>query len=1097
MSHRVKQFYLSFIAFGILLSPTLLWAETISCSNAVQALLRNVDSVETLTLRSSSGSVIELPGHNYYKETPFQELAESILSRNASEQARLDNELTESLARREMSFSKKNPKTGNYDQIFKVPVNGALLPLNQKYFDELVSSTEPVMRGIRDLSQKVFSEKKLTAKSLGIEDLPPREREQIVKIIEESIYFEKALVAPQMKDYPFFSVVGFDATLGKVNEVLGKFFEFNSGTPSGLSNNIQLLELIRKEQPQLFEKIRAHLKKDETFKILKETIDDNALAWTGRRDGISVVIGPGVYNGAHPDVATIAYLADMPLVEARDLYVDVAGNVRLNTGKIENDPVVTGIYGRSEESFFLQDSKKGIAWKVPNYLDNPELGKKWGLDLEEGVAYNWKYDAQGDRIGVNLDESGKPQLMESYDQISADPNRPNAERGSFADAILNKKLFFSGLGGRVVDDKRLFEYVSKYIAPKHARGQKVIAGPPRTLRPEEYDAFYTNPEPWVVKAPDMSGGAGIDIMPLLSPAQRDQVVSRVRSDLASGNDRLSIQEFSKPGLLPSPQKSGAGTMEWGTRANDLRLFVFMDSKGNVRAGNQSFLLRVANAGSGSTNTSQGAGYGIAVVLDPRAGQHALKQGESVLKRPATLKPTPVSVQNNIAEFAASLNRTLDLLSPSQRALDLIEEEKLLDDLINKQRSLIDVLGPEHSEMITRIREYKEGVIKADEFYKELNTFRAKLIKAGEDKTLAYKSAPMILRRELRVQNGVQLVREFATKGKPVSRGELKSLINSEKIKNPVLVRESFDASASVLKYETRLLRSSKDVELQKRIAEVNSLGSEIRLVRSIYRGQKQWLDSPSVPYFRIDRRIDKNGKPVIGIDLTQTHALAALDHEIEHLKMWKEAKEYLVKEGRSEADAASEASDLVLSPRMRIRGERRSLDAEKLTEKTVQSRFNKGLSIRSQELTDPNYVSRELYPEVEGLKESLIRAQKDSSGAFQNEARQIFSEILQKSERLRKQAIQALQAQIASNKDARLAEILQRRLEFFQHQNALDLAMDRAVREELGHLGVLDDLIVLVKKSMQQITDGDMNVIARIEREFQAIRSQVTMQQQQ
>src|SRR5690606_22225556 len=125
-----------------------------------------------------------------------------------------------------------------------------------------------------------------------------------------------------------------------------------------------------------------------------------------------------------------------------------------------------------------------------------------------------------------------------------------------------------------------------------------------------------------------------------------------------------------------------------------------------------------------------------------------------------------------------------------RALDLIEEEKLLDDLINKQRALIDVLGPDHSEMITRIREYKEGVIKADEFYKELNTFRSSLLKASDDQTLAYKSASMVLRRELRVQSGLHLTRNFATQGKPVSRGELKTLIESQKIKNPVFVRES-------------------------------------------------------------------------------------------------------------------------------------------------------------------------------------------------------------------------------------------------------------------------------------------------------------------
>jgi uncharacterized circularly permuted ATP-grasp superfamily protein len=1048
-----------------------------NCSASFKNLLSQVESAETLTLKSSSGEIIELPGHNFYRQTPFEEIPAVVLGRGAAEQARLDAELTEQLARLEMSFAKKNPQTGNYDKIFKVPVNGGILPLSQQYYDELVLSTEPVMRGIRDISQRVFSEKKLTPKNLGVDHLPQREQEQIVKIIEESIYFEKALVAPQMKDYPFFSVVGFDAALGRLDKVTAQFFEFNSGTPSGLSNNIQLLELIRKTQPELYEKFRRYLKQDETFRILKETIDDSALSWTGRRDGISVIVGPGVYNGAHPDVSMIAHLSGMPLVQARDMYVDAAGHVRLNTGVGKAHPVVTGIYGRVEESFFLQDTRKGVAWKVPDYLDNPELGRKWGHRLEAGVAYDWKYDKAGQRIGVNLDSAGQPRLMESYDQMGVDPARPNVERGSFVDAILNKKLYFSGLGGRVVDDKRLFEYVSKYVAPKYTRGQKVIAGPPRTLRPEEYDQFYSNPEPWVVKAPDMSGGAGIHIMPLLDHQQRRTVVESVKKDISSGSDRLSIQEFAKPGLLPSPQQLDDGSYVFGTRANDLRLFVFMDSKGRVRAGNQSFLLRVANAGSGSTNTSQGAGYGIAIVADANASAHALvKAGESVLLRPAHSRATPLSVQENIQSFASILNQVLEQ-----------PQVALLDQLIVQQRALIDVLGSDYSYMISRVRDFKDGEIGKEQFLRELFEYRSKILKAAEQERFDYNDVSLLLRRELQIFEDVLGVQNFPTQGAAMKRSDLRRWIRASRLPEPVFVRENISGPTSILKYETGILRSSQDSELQKRILEAQSLGAEIRLTRSVIRGQKKWLETPSVPYFRVE----KNEKPIVGIDLTQNHALAALDHEIEHLRFWHETKQHFIAQGFSEQRASRAATEKVLTPEMRVLGERRSLDAEKITEYTVESPFNKGPSLRAREITETAYISRELYPHVEGFKEALIR--KDTATA-----ESIALAMLEQSHALRSKAVRSLESRmrnLASGSLERMA--LQRRLDFFQAQSSFEFAFDGAMRSELASLGLKDDFMIFIKNSDIAQKNISSETVQRFEAEFHKTLQQMAQQQQQ
>ena len=81
-----------------------------------------------------------------------------------------------------------------------------------------------------------------------------------------------------MKDYPFLAVGGFDAAISDLGKVQPYFFEFNLGTPSGLSNNIQLLDDLRVLDPQLMATIAPRLPHDETFKLLKRAIDSNALA---------------------------------------------------------------------------------------------------------------------------------------------------------------------------------------------------------------------------------------------------------------------------------------------------------------------------------------------------------------------------------------------------------------------------------------------------------------------------------------------------------------------------------------------------------------------------------------------------------------------------------------------------------------------------------------------------------------------------------------------------------------------------------------------------------------------------------------------------
>ena len=462
-----------------------------------------------LRLRNDRGEV-RVPADNYFLDgvgnfrPEMAELAQVIWRRAPKHQAELNHALTEAHAAHEMSFRVKDSETGNYDKIFKVPSYGTVVPLREAHFQKLVESTEPVMRALRQMLQAFYASPNPTAKDLGIDHLPADEQARVLETMKSSLYFEPQLVGPAMKDYPFLSVAGFDAAVGNLDAPQPVFFEYNLGTPSGISNNIQLLEILREKDPELFRTFERRLPKDETFGILRKAIESNAAAWTGKPQGISVVLGPGPYNGAHPDVASIAMFSGMPLVLPSDLYQDKNGEIRLNTGVGQKHPVVTGIYGRMEESYFLSDPALGLPLRSPDH-DNVALSRQINEPLQPGVLDDAKEDEEGKALELRRDAQGRPKLQQVYESIGPDPSRPDAPRGSFLEAIKTRQLYYSGLGGRVVDDKRVFQAVSRFVAPAFARSAEApIARPPRTLDLHEYEELYQrqNLENFVVKEPD-------------------------------------------------------------------------------------------------------------------------------------------------------------------------------------------------------------------------------------------------------------------------------------------------------------------------------------------------------------------------------------------------------------------------------------------------------------------------------------------------------------------------------------------------------------------------------------------------------------------
>ena len=623
-----------------------------------------------------------------------RDLVQTIINRGPQRQAKINEIMTEEHGLNGMTFRQKNEKTQKYDKEVAVEVQGTFLPFRKDVFQSTVESTGPVLRKLREVLQEFYSNPTATARELGIEKLSREEQEMFMQTLQESIYTLTVLRSPSMKDYPFLTVAGVDAVVGRINSRLSQFFEFNLGTPSGLSNLIQLVETMRLKDPAQYKEIKDFLRDDKTFEILRETIEEAAFAWTGKK-GISVVIGPGAGNGAHPDVVAIANFSGMPLVNGRDLYIDARGDVRLNTGKRDQDPHVTGIYARAEESFVLQNSKDQVGMIAPHYeAVNARLSAELGIPLKSGVIYKYKYNAQGKEIGL-IKENGKPVIEQYMDSIGKDPARPNVEAGSLARAVVNKKLFVSNVGGRTVDDKGLFEMASKLARMEldaQGKTETPVAGPPPTLSAKDYHLFYKNPERYVMKVRDESGGVGVYINVNLTKAERANVVEMHKRD----PDKYIVQEFSA-GQLHTGIEFVGGKPQFGSVVVDARIFVFMDSKGNVRAGDNSMLIRTAQAGSASTNTSQRGGYTVGGVL------HAAKKlrdiGRSYLPHIRKNIEISLSKKLQVRDFVQQFQE-LRMMARPESMPNLRDLEISAYNLAMAHREVSDVLGIKYNRLMT-------------------------------------------------------------------------------------------------------------------------------------------------------------------------------------------------------------------------------------------------------------------------------------------------------------------------------------------------------------------------------------------------------------
>lgn len=519
---------------------------------------------------------------------------------------------------------------------FAPKVHGIPMLMREREFANLIDSTKPIINAARRLLQMFYGlawTDQRVARWL-LPGLDPKELEELKKLMQDSDYAEPFFFHPSMVEYPFIPVARFDAAIADPDHPQPTFFEFNSGTPSGLSNLDQILNELPYTDPLLHHILQPLMAQDHTFQWLADAIRSNAASWTGVSDGLSVTIGPGPLNGAHPDILNIAWASGMPYVDVEDLYVDSQGYVRLKA-ESGDDPIVTGIYNRREESYLLASQKNGIPLRNSFFDEQIQLLRQLypSSNFNDGVGYDVNFNQQGQVTGVNFDDEGEPALQKLISSVRQDQGT------SLAEAVLAKKVYISNIGGRVIDDKRIFDLIAKGLAsnyPNTAQPPGLGSHVDDYLQSEKDDLF-------VIKEPNKSGGEGVYLLAQMPDAERQIVKQRVKEH----PENFIVQRFAQLTSTISVDNEGKyrpHIVDWG-------LFVFTGADHVTRASARSLLPRVANTFNVSTNTSQGAGYGVAVVIaDPSTHSSPQQPRKSAAVLPASQAESLHQLISNLDTF---------------------------------------------------------------------------------------------------------------------------------------------------------------------------------------------------------------------------------------------------------------------------------------------------------------------------------------------------------------------------------------------------------------------------------------------------------------
>ena len=615
-------------------------------------------------------------------------VADRILNNEISSHYQESKRLTKFLKLRDLTFSKKTNK--GY-KTFVVPCTTTVVPLQKSLFNEVELASQKLMISLRAVLQDIYGSKDI-ASSKFVQSLPKEVKEVFIESVSNCPTYLPQLHHESMKNYPFLDNVGLDLVL--VEDYLQKSSEFpaliakkdedalpnlpfrileiNAGSPSGASNNMNMLEGIYNQNPEILNGL-GKLMPNDHFEILGETYKSLGKEWTGIEDGIQVVLPPGGQNGAAPEIHQLAAYSGLIYADPDQLYQDDQGYIRLRT--VKENPIVTAIYSRVNTDSALFDTQKGLL------LRDQDTGEK--LYLRDAL----KLGKDGKSPFIR-DSKGKKIPLQSAFAI------PGA-----IEAITSGKLYMGGLN-RIMDNKIILATLTHY-APKFfaediesnglsATGTKIL--PPQTLPPkkESVDIIKSNPDEWVVKAPSLAGGQGVYILKTLNANRRKEVLEMITKNPKD----FAYQQLVKIARIPVAVQRKETGYKFANLAADIRMWIFYGAgEGVLPKITHNALVRYApqekGAMSSIVNTSAGGGYAPFVIIDDTNDKNAVSAKELV-KPKETISHTiamPLFVAAGLVQISRMLKEANLLL-----AKDSCSTNQLLGLVIGIKLQLKEVLS---------------------------------------------------------------------------------------------------------------------------------------------------------------------------------------------------------------------------------------------------------------------------------------------------------------------------------------------------------------------------------------------------------------------
>ena len=657
-------------------------------------------------------------------------LVKNLLNRSVSEHLKESKNLTRFIRKRDLTFQKSDAN-GNY-KIFTVPCTTTIVPLQKSMFNSIEKAAQSLIVSLRYVIQDIYGAKSIKESGF-VKSLPAEMRNIFIDAITDSPNYFPQLHHPNMKKYPFFDNVGLDLVLiedyleqsksfdeilkSKKTEKLPhlpfRILELNAGAPSGASNNMNVLEGHYEQNPEVLDSL-GRLMPNDHFQVLAETYKSLGEDWTGIKDGIQVILPPGGMNGAAPEIHNLAAYSGLVYADPVQLFGDEKGYIRLRTINGSN-PIVTAIYSRINADSALFDMDNGIILRDPDtnepiYLrDSLKLGK----------------DGEAPHV---LDVNGNPIPLQSDYAVPG-----------LLDAILNRKIYMGGLN-RILDNKiilaALTTYAPKYFAPKlkelglSTNGPKIT--PPETLPPkkESVSIIEANPDEWVIKAPNLSGGSGIYIMKTLSDESKEEVLEMIRKNPS----HYAYQKLVNIARIPVAMKDREGT-RFANLAADIRLWVFYG--GGAKAlpkMTHNALVRYAPEEKGPmssiVNTSKGGGYAPFIVVDD------VGVADSVSAKEFIKQKGPVPLQTHLPMFVAA-----QLIQVSRLAVEMNNHLKnetadsytmlgLALSLKTQCREVLSFLNPRAIEPVYKmidLLESKQESVKIAQYFELINNNQLRMV----------------------------------------------------------------------------------------------------------------------------------------------------------------------------------------------------------------------------------------------------------------------------------------------------------------------------------------------------------------------------------